>query len=49
MPVLPGVGELEGPLEPAATSLRQGGQGVSASLQTVAGSARRAVIARVWP
>jgi hypothetical protein len=34
---------LEQPLDPAAQSLRQTGQGVSESLQTVAQSARRAV------
>jgi hypothetical protein len=35
--------KLEQPLDPAAQSLRQTGQGVSESLQTVAQSARRAV------
>jgi hypothetical protein len=43
MPALPGVRELEEPLEPAAQSVRESSQGVTASLQTVAGSARRAV------
>jgi hypothetical protein len=35
--------KLEQPFDPAAQSLRQTGQGVSESLQTVAQSARRAV------
>jgi hypothetical protein len=40
---LPDVKKLEQPLDPAAQSLRQTGQGMSESLQTVAQSARRAV------
>jgi hypothetical protein len=43
MATLPGMGELQQPLDPAAQSLRQAGHGVSAGLQTVALSARRAV------
>jgi predicted anti-sigma-YlaC factor YlaD len=42
VPPLPGVAGLEEPLEPAARSLRESGHGVSTSLETVAGSARRA-------
>jgi hypothetical protein len=43
MPPLPGVGDLEPPLEPAAQTVLESGRAVSVSLQTVAGSARRAV------
>lgn len=39
----PTVAALEEPLEPAARSLRDSGRGVSVSLATVTGSARRAV------
>jgi predicted anti-sigma-YlaC factor YlaD len=42
VPQLPEVGGLEQPLEPAAQSVRASGHGVSASLETVTGSARRA-------
>jgi len=42
-PSLPAVEELEQPLEPVAQSLRESGRGVSVSLATVTGSARRAV------
>jgi hypothetical protein len=42
VPSLPEVGGLEQPLEPAAQCVRESGHGVSASLETVAGSARRA-------
>ncbi len=40
---LPVLGAVEQPLEPAAQSLRQAGQGVSEGLQTVTQSAQRAV------
>jgi hypothetical protein len=40
---LPDRGSLQAPFDPAAESLRQAGHGVSASLEPVAGSARRAV------
>jgi len=40
---LPNLGTLQAPLDPAAQSLRQAGEGVSAGLETVTGSARRAV------
>jgi hypothetical protein len=42
-PGLSVIKELEQPLEPAAQSLRESGRGVSVSLATVTGSARRAV------
>jgi hypothetical protein len=41
--VLPGFRALQAPLDPAAQSLREAGQGVSAGIDTVASSARRAV------
>jgi hypothetical protein len=41
---LPDLAALPSPLDPAAQSLREAGQGVSAGLATVAGSARRAVV-----
>jgi anti-sigma factor RsiW len=40
---LPTVADLEQPLQPAARSLRDSGRGVSISLATVTGSARRAM------
>jgi predicted anti-sigma-YlaC factor YlaD len=39
---LPDLGALQAPLDPAARSLWQAGEGVSAGVETVAGSARRA-------
>jgi hypothetical protein len=40
---MPGLADVEQPLEPAAESLRQAGRGVSEGLQTVTQSAQRAV------